>query len=261
MPAAAPAGSSRCACGQLVVQPLGEVDRHHQRVRRQRPHRVACACRATPPRPPAPGTRRASPPARARAGAAAPARSGSMPAPCSGRAPRPPGRRGTPAARRRVRDVDRPHLVLVVEDRVHHVDRQLQLVDAAARPRRVELRVVASRPAPRSAASSRAPSHDVLRRGWSAWPRARPAPRRDSSSTGSTRPGSSPSSPPAAACRASRPASAGSSGARSQASWISGDGPARRRWPHAPAAVVEADHRRLQLRGVELRGPATPSRK
>ena len=39
--------------------------------------------------------------------------------------------------------VHRMDLVLVVEDRVHHVDRELELVDAAARARRVELRVVA----------------------------------------------------------------------------------------------------------------------
>ncbi len=31
-----------------------------------------------------------------------------------------------------VRDVHRVHLVLVVEDRVHHVDGELELVDAAA---------------------------------------------------------------------------------------------------------------------------------
>ena len=43
----------------------------------------------------------------------------------------------------RVRQVDGVDLVLVVEDRVHHVDRELELVDAAARAGRVELRVVA----------------------------------------------------------------------------------------------------------------------
>ena len=40
------------------------------------------------------------------------------------------GEAGQRAAR--VRHVDRVRLVLVVEDRVHHVDRELELVDAAA---------------------------------------------------------------------------------------------------------------------------------
>ena len=126
---------------------------------------------STPSRRRAPGTRRASRRAPAR-GAAAGGDGSTLDARLrgTGRAPRRRGRPGSPgSAPPRVRHVDRVHLVLVVEDRVHHVDRELELVDAAARAGGIELRVVGLRLLARSGASSRSTSRGCPRRASSAW--------------------------------------------------------------------------------------------
>ena len=118
---------------------------------------------------------------------------------------------GEARQRAAVRDVHGQHVARVVEDGVHRVDRELELVDAAAGPSRIEDRIVASPPARRSAPSTPAPTRGCPRPASSASPAARRAPRRASSSTGSSRPGSRPSPPRAAGCaaRAARAANRG----------------------------------------------------
>ena len=101
---------------------------------------------------------------------------------------------GESRQRAAVRDVHGQNVARVVEDGVHRVDRELELVDPAAGAIRIEDGIVASPPEQRSAPSTPEPRRGCPRPASLASQAARRAPRRASSSTGSSRPGSRPSS-------------------------------------------------------------------
>ena len=120
-------------CRERVVELLGELDLAHERVRgRARgcrrdgsPFHAVSAASAwySPSISTSPRTWRGS----GRDGITSMPPAWQRPSTSTTRSSGKPGQRAA-----RVRHVDRVHLVLVVEDRVHHVDRELELVDAAA---------------------------------------------------------------------------------------------------------------------------------